>query len=73
MRPRHRFDRPPLQKGEVLPALQLVLEHGHELGWEAVRLSHGRAVITGARLPRDEWEEYPIVILSRMNGSRLSE
>jgi hypothetical protein len=44
---------PPLKAGDVLPALQLATEHGHEHGWEAVRLSRPSArPFTGARLPR---------------------
>lgn len=55
-----------LRTGEVLPALQLALEHGHERGWQAVRLSspNGR-VATGARLPKVVHDWHEVVVLFR--------
>jgi hypothetical protein len=55
----------PLRAGDVLPALQLALEHGHERGWEAVRLSrpNGR-LATEARLPRIVHDWHEVVVLS---------
>ena len=38
-----------LRTGDVLPALQLALEHGHETGWQAVRLG-GRPLSIGLHL-----------------------
>ena len=61
----------PLRAGDVLPALQLALEHCHERGWEAVRLSRpmGR-LATAARLPKVVHDWHEVVILSRTtNGS----
>ena len=54
----------------MLPALQLALEHGHERGWEAVRLSRpkGRAA-SCARLPKVVHDWHEVVILSRTTNS----
>ena len=41
MRDTPRYPIPPLRAADVLPALQLALEHNAEHGWEAVRRSLG--------------------------------
>jgi hypothetical protein len=56
----------PLRTGDVLPALQLALEHGHERGWQAVRLSRPKGrLASGARLPKVVHDWHEVVILSR--------
>lgn len=67
-----------LKTGDVLPARQLALQHGHETGWEAVRLSHPRArPWTGARLPKTIHRWHDVVVLARVTvgpeGKRLTE
>jgi hypothetical protein len=55
----------PLRTGDVLPALQLALEHGHETGWQAVRLSRPRGrFANGARLPKVVHDWHEVVVLS---------
>jgi hypothetical protein len=55
----------PLTTGDVLPALQLALEHGHETGWQAVRLSRPKGrMASGARLPKVVHDWHEVVVLS---------
>jgi hypothetical protein len=55
----------PLRAGDVLPPLQLALEHGHETGWQAVRLSRPQGrIASGARLPKVVHDWHEVVVLS---------
>ena len=55
----------PLRTGDVLPALQLALEHSHERGWQAVRLSRPKGrIASGARLPKVVHDWHEVVVLS---------
>jgi hypothetical protein len=64
----------PLRTGDVLPALQLALEHGHETGWQAVRLSRPQGrIANGARLPKVIHDWHEVVPLKQQCGTRRAQ